>query len=193
MSETATKHQLKKLKKRERREKLKEQRLRTKRQEQIKSYMKYAAAVLVFAFIYVLAGDSSEPAVGSPLFQISPEGMNLGDVSVTGVPVAVSFEIKNLGGSDLIINDMETSCGCTSAAIIYNGVEGPLFNMRAHGTNPTDWSVNIEPGETALLKVIYNPRVHSDLRGAVTRIVTLYTNDPQFKVKDVYIRVNQVG
>jgi len=54
------------------------------------------------------------------------------------------------------------------------------------------WSVSIRPGDTAILKVIYDPMVHPDLRGTVTRVVTLYTNDPTSKVKDVYIRINQV-
>jgi hypothetical protein len=92
----------------------------------------------------------------------------------------------------LRIFDMETSCSCTTASVVYNGIEGPYFNMRDHGTNPKDWSVEINPGDSAQLKVLYDPRVHPDARGAVTRIVTLFTNDPRKGVEEVYAQLNQV-
>jgi hypothetical protein len=187
-----SKYNAKALKKKQRKEKLKNQRKKASQKKKTQTKIKYAlaAAGAILAIFLIINSSGAEP--GDPVMEISPEAINFGDVSVSGGSVSTNFEIKNVGVVVLRINDMETSCGCTSASIIYKDKEGPLFNMRAHGTNPTGWSVDIEPGDTAQLKIIYNPRVHADLRGAVTRIVTLYTNDPKFGVKDVYIKVNQV-
>ena len=51
----------------------------------------------------------------------------------------------------------------------------------------------IGPDETAQLKIYYDPTVHRNLRGPVTRIITIYTNDPINPQKDVRIDVNQVA
>jgi len=126
-----------------------------------------------------------------PVIEITPVYHDFGDVSLAGGKVKTVMTIKNTGGSDLVIKDMETSCGCTSASITKDGVEGPVFGMRMHG-NPTGWSVTLKPGETALLNVYYDPRVHPDLRGAVTRTISIYSNDPVDFKKDVRIEVNQV-
>ncbi len=72
---------------------------------------------------------------------------------------------------DLIIDNMDSSCMCTSASVIYNGKEGPKFNMAMHG-NPKGWSVTIPPGDEAQLKIYYDPNAHKELRGPVTRTVS---------------------
>ncbi len=187
-----TKHQAKELKKKKKNKKIEAQRRKIQSQRKIRRLTKYIGIIVIFSVALLIVKGSMGAVEGAPSLQVSPESINLGDVSVSGGPVVVGFEIKNTGASDLVIDDMETSCGCTSASIVYDGVEGPLFNMREHGNNPVGWSVSIRPGDTAILKVIYDPMVHPDLRGTVTRVVTLYTNDPTSKVKDVYIRINQV-
>jgi hypothetical protein len=64
--------------------------------------------------------------------------------------------------------------------------------MKMHGTNPVGWSETLRPDEKAMLNVYYDPTVHPELRGPVTRMVSLYSNDPvDFKI-DVTIDVNQV-
>jgi hypothetical protein len=153
-----------------------------------------AAALLLLAIgIYSLKFSKSEEIIeGTPKMVITPEAYDFGTVSVRGGVVTTTFVIENRGDGDLVIDDMDTSCGCTSASIIYNGKEGPKFNMREHGTNPKWWSQRIHPGEKAYLKVYYDPKVHPDLRGEVVRYVNLYTNDPQKPVARVYIRVIQV-
>lgn len=128
-----------------------------------------------------------------PAISIAPETIDLGNVSLAKGETSTIFEITNTGKTDLIINKLDTSCGCTSAAIVYQGKEGPRFAMAGHGIkSPTDWQVVIPAGEKAELKVYYNPRVHKDFRGAAIREIYIFSNDPiNFKTK-VKIELNQV-
>ena len=128
-----------------------------------------------------------------PTLEINPLSIDLGDVSQKEGIATTIFEIKNAGKENLVINRLDSSCGCTSAAIVYKGSEGPKFAMAGHGAeNPTDWQVSILPGETAQLKVYYDPNVHKDLRGPVIREVYIYSNDPVEFEKKVQIELNQI-
>jgi len=128
-----------------------------------------------------------------PTISLDPETIDLGDVSLAKGETSALFEITNTGKTDLIINKLDTSCGCTSAAVVYQGKEGPRFAMAGHGVeSPTDWSVAIPPGEEAQLKVYYNPNIHKDFRGTAIREIYIYSNDPvEFETK-VKIELNQV-
>ncbi|NOZ58420.1 MAG: DUF1573 domain-containing protein, partial [Euryarchaeota archaeon] len=106
----------------------------------------------LFALKYRSGEEGGTPG-GTPELVITPEAYDFGRVSVRGGEVSTLFLIENLGDGDLIIDDMDTSCACTSATVVYNGEEGPRFNMREHGTNPQWWSQRIPPGERAYLKV----------------------------------------
>ena len=122
----------------------------------------------------------------APRIKISETIKDLGTISQKQGVVSTDFEFTNQGGSDLIINKLNSSCGCTSAAIVYEGNIGPRFTMAGHGQeeNPTDWEIAIKPGDAAILRVFYDPTVHPDLEGAVTRFVSLFSNDPvEFEIK----------
>ncbi len=127
-----------------------------------------------------------------PKIIVEPITYDFGNVSFAGGAVKASMTVVNEGESELVLNDMETSCGCTSATIEKDGKEGPAFGMRGHGPTPVGWSETLKPGETALLNIYYDPAVHPELRGAVTRIVTIHSNDPVDFKKDVRIDVVQV-
>lgn len=127
------------------------------------------------------------------IISVNLESIDLGDVSQAKGETSVLFEIANAGKTDLTINKLDTSCGCTSAAIVYQGKEGPRFAMAGHGIkSPTNWQVVIPAGEKAELKVYYDPDVHKDFRGAATREIYIFSNDPiNFETK-VKIELNQV-
>ena len=65
--------------------------------------------------------------------------------------------------------------------------------MAAHGKNPRNWSTVIKPGEQAFLKVYYDPAVHPNERGQVTRIVWIYSDDPVKPKQEVKIKVARIG
>ncbi|NCS32029.1 DUF1573 domain-containing protein [bacterium] len=124
---------------------------------------------------------------------IDVDSQDLGQVIAGSGVISTDFTITNSGKSDLEINKIDSSCGCTSAAIEYQGQEGPKFGMAGHGfDNPTDWTVSVAPGDTATLRVYYDPSTHPDLVGAVTRTITVYSNDPVEFAKKVTITLEQV-
>jgi len=121
---------------------------------------------------------------------------DFGKVSQADGVVTTLFNFTNEGESDLIIDKLNTSCGCTSASIVYKGEEGPIFRMdMGKNTNPTDWSVSIAPGDDAQLKVIYDPNKHGPQKQdvmSITRTVSLFSNDPVEFEKKVNIEMEQV-
>jgi hypothetical protein len=128
----------------------------------------------------------------APKLEITETERDLGVVSLAEGVVLVDFEFANQGESDLVINKLSSSCGCTSGAIIYEGKVGPKFAMEGHGQeNPTNWQVAIAPGDSATLRVFYDPSVHPDLEGAVTRTVSVFSNDPVEFEKKITITLVQ--
>lgn len=129
----------------------------------------------------------------APKLHIVEIDRNLGAVSQAKGEVSTDFEFRNDGKTDLLINKLGSSCGCTSAAIVVGDVVGPRFTMEGHGQeNPTDWEVAIKPGGIATLRVFYDPNVHGEFVGAITRNVSIFSNDPvEFEVK-VTISLDQV-
>lgn len=105
---------------------------------------------------------------------------DLGVVSLKKGIVTTKFIIKNEGMTDLVIGKLSSSCGCTSASLVYQGKEGPRFYMAGHGQESPDdtWNISISPGTQAQVKVYYDPTVHPDLIGPVTRQVLVHSNDP---------------
>jgi len=148
------------------------------------------AATVVGLSSYMLYSNwrAGEPKnAAAPIIKVTPEYVDLGRVSQAKGVLTAFVTVENLGERDLIINDMETSCGCTTAALIVGGKEGPAFGMRGHGIQPKGWSATIKPGEKAQLKINYDPNVHGTLRGLVTRTIAIYSNDPRNPVMKITV------
>lgn len=134
----------------------------------------------------------SAPA-DAPSLQLIEVERDLGTISQSDGKIHTDFQITNTGKSDLIIDKLSSSCGCTSASVIYQNTEGPEFTMPGHGKeNPTGWSITIAPGDSATLRVYYDPTVHPDLVGDVTRTVSIFSNDPVNFEQKIAIALEQV-
>lgn len=70
--------------------------------------------------------------------------------------VTTDFHIKNIGSADLVIGDILTSCGCTSAMVN---------------------SIVVAPSKSAVLKVSFDPNFHKEPEGRFSRSVFVPTND----------------
>ncbi len=128
-----------------------------------------------------------------PVISLSPSSYDFGDVSQKEGIMTIPFDLKNEGKSDLIIDRLETSCGCTSASIVYQNEEGPIFTMPGHDNDvSTNWQVVIPAGKTAQVKVYYDPNVHEDFRGTAIREISVFSNDPIDFEKSVKIELNQI-
>lgn len=132
----------------------------------------------------------------APKIVFEQSSQDLGQISQADGEVSATFSFKNEGKSNLVIDKLTTSCGCTSASIAYQGKEGPTFTMPGHGKkNPVNWSVAVAPGDEAQLKVYYDPNAHGKQKKdvmSVTRTVSVFSNDPvEFETK-VRIELEQV-
>lgn len=128
-----------------------------------------------------------------PIISLSPDSYDFGDVSQKEGKVYTYFNLKNEGKSDLVIDRLDTSCGCTFVSIVFGGKESPLFTMPGHGYENPDWEgVSIPVGETAQLKVMYDPDIHKDFRGPAIREILVFSNDSVDFEKKVKIELNQI-
>jgi hypothetical protein len=137
---------------------------------------------VLYAFYARRAGESQ---AGVPQLEVTPQTRDLGTIDYRDGIVTLSFTVENRGQGDLVITEMETSCGCTKASLIVNGREGPQFGMRGHGEWPRGWSARLKPGERAELKVTYDPLAHGIYVGPFDRLVFIYSNDPREPIKRV--------
>ncbi|PIN98789.1 MAG: hypothetical protein COT90_02710 [Candidatus Diapherotrites archaeon CG10_big_fil_rev_8_21_14_0_10_31_34] len=188
-----TKKERKELKKKLRKEREENELKANDRNKTTKKIIKIgvAALILIFigAFVIQTISVSTPDSRGSGTIKITPEVKDFGNVSVGQGTVSTSMEIINEGKGKLTLTGLKSSCMCTSAVVVIDGIESPVFGMHS---NPV-WSKSIEPGQKAQLKIFYDPAAHPDLRGAVTRIVSIYSNDPLNPEKIVRINVNQVS
>lgn len=122
------------------------------------------------------------------MIKVTPRVYDFGTVSQARGVVTAELTLENRGGSDLIITGIQTSCGCTQASLIIGGEEGPRFGMH---NNPVGWRARLAPGEQGLLKVYYDPNVHGEIRGPVTREIEIYSNDSNSPVYTVRIKLVQ--
>ncbi|MBI2626294.1 MAG: DUF1573 domain-containing protein [Candidatus Nealsonbacteria bacterium] len=111
-----------------------------------------------------------------PALAVEPNGMvqDLGNMKVSEERAA-EFEIRNNGLQPLTIFNSQTSCMCTFGQIIIGENKSPTFSMSMHG-NPK-WQGILEPGQTAVAKVIYRPYL-MPVQGPVERAFIFETNDP---------------
>ncbi len=121
----------------------------------------------------------------TPQLEITPMVRDLGTIDYRDGLVTLSFTVENRGTGDLVITEMETSCGCTKASLVVNGQEGPQFGMRGHGEWPRGWSARLKPGERAELRVTYDPLAHGPYVGSFDRVVFISSNDPREPTKRV--------
>lgn len=80
------------------------------------------------------------------------------------------FAVQNTGNDDLVISNLVTSCGCTTAELTSNV---------------------IPPGKRADLTVYFDADYHQT-RGEVVRLVWFATNDPTYPWAEVRLTANVV-
>lgn len=108
----------------------------------------------------------------APAIQSSAQVYDFGDIDREQGPVSTTFTITNAGDEALQINRLSTSCGCTTAVM--------------------DQS-DILPGESRPMEVTFDPNVHPDQFGEITRMVYLQTSDPQLPELELELIGNILG
>jgi hypothetical protein len=106
------------------------------------------------ALLLSLVIASCAPTAGQ--IELSETQSDWGTVSNRTV-ASRDYEVRNTGTGPLEITGVSTSCGCTMAQVSDS---------------------RLEPGETAVLKVTYDPQVHNGATGEFLRMVYLRSDDP---------------
>lgn len=114
-------------------------------------YKKYVLGLVILIAI-ILAGCSSQ----NPQIQLPLDSFEFGDV-VNGMIVTKDIVVENKGSAPLVIEDVITSCGCTTGEV-----------------TPS----TIAPDEQGVLHITFDSGAHGpDLTGQLMRQVYLITND----------------
>lgn len=111
-------------------------------------------------------GDLEKPKI-----EFSEDDFDLGKI-----PYAVyekKVTIKNTGAKTLEINNVITSCMCTSAKVKIADEISEEFDMHT----VSSWLGKIEPGREGELLIKFDPSVH-EIHGTVSRTIQINTNDP---------------
>ncbi len=104
---------------------------------------------------------------------------SFGPISMARGKVTHRYPITNAGTEPVIIRKLYTSCMCTTVALVKNGKTGEAFGMPGHTPIPTI-NVPINPGEEALVEVVFDPAAHGPAGvGPIERVVTLENNAGQ--------------
>lgn len=111
----------------------------------------------------------AEAAAGAPQLVAEATLLDLGAV-VNGVVVERDVIVQNTGDAPLIVDEVVTTCGCTTAALT---------------------PMTLAPGESGNLHIAFDSGAHGpDLTGPIMRRVILVSNDPAQPEANVDLQAN---
>lgn len=113
--------------------------------------------------------SESTVSESGPRIELDRTFYDFGVIPQYGGTIQETFTVKNSGKETLTIGDITTSCSCTSATI--------------SGTS-------IDPDDTAILTVVFDPDFHEEPRDAFKRTVFIPTNDPTTLEAEITIQVD---
>ncbi|MBI4094098.1 DUF1573 domain-containing protein [Candidatus Kaiserbacteria bacterium] len=140
----------------------------------------FAGAVLLVIGGLFIAGRvnqvaSSEIPSGRASALLATETFyDFGEISMKNGNVEKTFEITNRTAEDITLESLTTSCMCTSAYIVKDGVRRGPFGMPGHG-GPVPRANEIVPAGGKLgVAVVYDPNAHGPAGvGQIDRFVYL--------------------
>jgi hypothetical protein len=128
---------------------------------------------------------SSASLTGGGKLQLAEKTYDWGDIPINGGKVEKAFEITNSGEGVLELANFATSCMCTTAVVEMAEGASPAFGMHEKSA----WKGRLEPGDTAVVKVVFDPAYHGPGgKGVVTRVVSFETSDPDNKKVELWLK-----
>ncbi|MGQ0723519.1 MAG: DUF1573 domain-containing protein [Candidatus Eiseniibacteriota bacterium] len=123
---------------------------------------------MIQRFVFAAAAACLLPAAAfaGPKVAVDPHEIVLGRIE-EGNEFERFVEVKNVGDAVLIVEDVETTCGCTAATV--------------------DGQTELQPGQTQRVRVTFNSR---NMEGAVTKRVTVVTNDPDARRTEINLKAD---
>jgi len=125
----------------------------------------FLASILVAGLASAQDAKPAATPSGAPRISIEPASFDFGQ-ALPNKTLTKEFSLKNFGGTDLVIEGVSTTCGCTVGQL--------------------ETKV-IKPGATVPLRVSLETRSYS---GVVQRAVLVRSNDPAKALFEVKVQVN---
>jgi hypothetical protein len=116
----------------------------------------------------LLPASASVPVGDNPRLTLSEAYYNFGSIP-PDKPVVRTFQVGNSGPRELVISEVTSNCGCTTAPIS---------------------TKNIPPGGQAEIQVTYDPRVENDAGYKVVRYIDVKSNDPLAPTVRIVLEAN---
>lgn len=124
--------------------------------------------ILLFTLL-LLSGLLAACSAGEPRIALQTDSLDLGDVP-NGEIATRDVVVRNEGDADLVVEDISTSCGCTTATL------EPM---------------QLSPGAGGVLHIAYDAGAHGpDLTGPLVRQIFVQSNDPAQPEVVVELAVN---
>lgn len=168
-----------------------QERMLLQRRKKIRKVLFISLPILLLAGIIVFFVKNYTPEEnhpGTPQIEIPANEYDAETISMADGVIKHTYEIKNTGVGDLIIDSIWTSCHCTTARLKVGDKTSPEFGMDKRPT-----SQKIAPGQTGFLEVTFDPAFHGPQGvGQAVRVVYLSTNDPENKKAEVRLLANVI-
>lgn len=114
---------------------------------------------------------------------------DFGQISMARGNVETTFEVTNPTEKDIVLENLTTSCMCTTAFIVKEGARRGPFGMPGHGGPVAKADETIPAGSTIGIAVVYDPNAHGPAGvGAIDRLV--YLQDDTGAVLELEIKAN---
>ncbi|MCF7908076.1 MAG: DUF1573 domain-containing protein [Candidatus Omnitrophica bacterium] len=132
-----------------------------------------------------------EAGAKRPEIFIKPLAYDLGKVSKSKGKLELAVKVKNKGNTALTINELKTSCGCTTVRLKTKKSESPAFSMNMENLK-SSWKADLAPAEEGKL-IIVTDLDHPHVKlGHMARSVTIKSNDPVYSTINVEFEVEIV-
>ena len=104
---------------------------------------------------------SNASAEAESVLVASEKLYDFGTISMKNGDVKKDFIVTNPGNKDILISSLVTSCMCTKAFIVKpNGATKGPFGMPAMGNYIPPANETIKPGESRVIRAVYDPNAH---------------------------------
>lgn len=131
-----------------------------------------------------ITGDSA-----SNTLTASETFYDFGTISMKNGNVSKIFKLTNSKTGDILVPSISTSCMCTTAYVLKDGVRSRPYGMPGHGGRVPRANEIVKPGESLEIEVVYNPNAHGPAGvGVIERSVLV--QDENENVTELKFKVN---
>ncbi|MDO8183459.1 MAG: DUF1573 domain-containing protein [bacterium] len=119
-------------------------------------------------------GADNSVVTGEESLTVSEKSYDFGVISMKAGVVSRDFVVTNNSAKAINLNQVYTSCMCTTATLITKQGEVGPFGMPGHGLSAPAVKVALAPGEELTVRAAFDPAAHGPAGvGKIDRVITL--------------------